>query len=421
MFMKIALLLTGDELMSGDIVDSNSAEMAQMFFEIGLDIDCKVTVGDDRQALAYYMEHLSKSHDVLIVNGGLGPTQDDLTAEILAGVAGLPLAEHPEALAHLQHWCAQRGFELSPANHKQAILPAGCSIVPNRRGSAVGFSLTLNNCQIITTPGVPSELRIMLREEIMPMLQAHAQDGILFDKMMTFGLGESRIQQMVSDQLAPWPSALDLGFRAGMPLLEVKLRSHNQPELHQEYLGKLKSLLGDHVVAEGRGHLPTVVVELLKQRGESITTAESCTGGRIASDITSVAGSSAVFEAGFVTYSNAMKTTMLGVSPSTLERHGAVSQQVVEEMVNGALDNSGATWGIAVSGIAGPDGGSEEKPVGTVWMAWGKKDNIKTQRLHLRFDRNGFQRLATAICLDLIRRELLGIERAASYFDRYTR
>ncbi len=417
--MKIALLLTGDELMSGDIVDSNSAEMAQMLFEIGLNIHCKVTVGDDRAALASYMAELTQHHDVLIINGGLGPTQDDLTAEILAEVAGVPLAEHPEALAHLEAWCTQRGFELSPANRKQAILPAGCDIIPNSRGSAVGFSLSLNNCQVLTTPGVPSELRIMLRDEILPMLKAHAREGILFDKMMTFGLGESRIQQMVSDQLGTWPRALDLGFRAGMPLLEVKLRSHNEPVLHQQYLQKLKELLGDHIVGEGQANLAAIVVDLLKQRGESLTTAESCTGGRIAAEITSVAGSSAVFNAGFVTYSNQMKTDMLGVASATLEQHGAVSEETVIEMANGALSKSSSDWAVAVSGIAGPDGGTEDKPVGTIWIAWGNNAKIKTQRLHLRFDRQGFQRLATAIGLDLIRRELLGIDRTVSYFSRY--
>lgn len=417
--MKIALLLTGNELMNGDIVDSNSAEMAQMLFEIGLSIDCKVTVGDDRYALLAYMQHLSREHDVLIINGGLGPTSDDLTAEILAQAAGLSIVEHPEARAHLEMWCERRGVELSAANLKQAMLPMGCDIVPNGKGSAVGFSLTLNNCLVITTPGVPSELRIMMREEILPRLSRHAKQGILFDKLMTFGLGESRIQQMITEQIADWPEQIELGFRAGMPLLEVKLRSQQQPDLHSEYKRRLTDLLGDHVVAEGNARLPDILVNLLKSRGETITCAESCTGGRIAADITSVAGSSAVFGAGFVTYSNAMKQHMLGVHPETLQSHGAVSQAVVTEMVNGALSLSGATWGVAVSGIAGPEGGSEDKPVGTVWVAWGKQGAIKTQHMRLRNDRAGFQRMVAAIAQDLIRRELLGIEGEVSYFARY--
>ncbi len=415
--MKTAFLLTGNELMSGDIVDSNSAEMAQMLFEIGLSVDTKVTVGDDREALHAYIDSLSREHDILIVNGGLGPTQDDLTAEILAQVAGLPIEEHPVALAHLEAWCERRGVELSLANLKQAMLPAGCRIIPNDRGSAVGFEIDLHGCRVMTTPGVPSELRLMMRHHILPTLEADA--SICFDKLQCFGLGESRIQQMVHDHIPNWPASMDLGFRAGMPLLEVKLRSKGEPELHQNTLAQLRDLLGEHVVCEGSGKLPDTLVALLAERDEQITCAESCTGGRIASEITSVPGSSAVFGAGFVTYSNAMKCDMLGVNAATLAAHGAVSEQVVLEMVNGAMGRSGAQWGVAVSGIAGPDGGSEDKPVGTVWIAWGKQQALKTRRLRLRMDRSMFQRMVCAISLDLIRRDILGIEAEPSYFGRY--
>lgn len=415
--MKTAFLLTGNELMSGDIVDSNSSEMAQMLFEIGLSVDTKVTVGDDRYALLAYIESLSQEHDILIINGGLGPTQDDLTAEVLAEAANLPIVEHPDARSHLEAWCERRAVELSRANLKQALLPAGCKIIPNDRGSAVGFELILNGCRVMTTPGVPSELRLMMRHHILPTLDA--DDSICFDKLQCFGLGESRIQQMIHDQLPNWPSSMDLGFRAGMPLLEVKLRSKGEPELHQQTLAAVRSLLGDHVICDGSGSLAKTLVDLLVARGEHVTCAESCTGGRIASDITSIAGASTVFQAGFVTYSNTMKCDVLGVSPQTLSQHGAVSEHTVKEMVAGAMSRSGAHWGVAVSGIAGPDGGSEDKPVGTVWIAWGRQHHIKTHRLRLRMDRSMFQRMVSAISLDLLRRDILGIEASPSYFGRY--
>jgi nicotinamide-nucleotide amidase len=415
--MKTAFLLTGNELMSGDIVDSNSAEMAQMLFEIGLSVDTKVTVGDNRGALHHYIDQLSKEHDILIINGGLGPTQDDLTAEVLADVAGLAIEEHPQARAHLGAWCQQRGVELSRANLKQAMLPAGCHIIPNDRGSAVGFELLLNGCRVMTTPGVPSELRLMMRHHILPTLDA--DDRISYDKLQCFGLGESRIQQMVHDQFPDWPASMDLGFRAGMPLLEVKLRSIGEAATHAATMAKLHALLGDHVVCEGNGKLPDTVVALLLERGQQLTCAESCTGGRIASEITSVPGSSAVFGAGYVTYSNAMKCDMLGVNPNTLATHGAVSQHTVREMALGAIGRSGAQWGVAVSGIAGPEGGTEEKPVGTVWIAWGQAHALHTKRLRLRMDRNTFQRMVSAISLDLLRRDLLGVTSEPSYFGRY--
>lgn len=415
--MKIAFLLTGNELMSGDIVDSNSAEMAQMLFEIGLSVDTKVTVGDDVEALHAYMLSLSQSHDVLIVNGGLGPTQDDLTASVLAEAAGVELHEHPDAKAHLEDWCERRGVELSAANLKQAILPQGCRIIPNERGSAVGFELTLNGCRVMTTPGVPSELRIMFRDHIMSTLEADT--SISFDRLQCFGLGESRIQQMVHDQLPNWPNAVELGFRAGMPLLEVKLRTKGNTTQHQASLEALRHLLGDHVVCEGRGKLPDTLVELLAQRGETISLAESCTGGRIASDITSAPGASTVFQAGFVTYSNDMKCDMLGVNPATLNEHGAVSKQTVIEMAEGAIKRANADWGVAVSGIAGPDGGSDEKPVGTVWIAWGRQGKLKTHRFRLRMERTAFQRMVSAIAIDLLRRDILDITDEPSYFGRY--
>jgi nicotinamide-nucleotide amidase len=415
--MKTAFLLTGNELMSGDIVDSNSAEMAQMLFEIGLSVDTKVTVGDDVEALYSYMQSLSESHDVLIVNGGLGPTQDDLTASVLAKAAGVELREHPQARAHVEEWCERRGVELSAANLKQAILPHGCRIIPNDRGSAVGFELTLNSCRVMTTPGVPSELRIMFRDYIMPTLEA--DHSISFDRLQCFGLGESRIQQMVHDQLPDWPNSVELGFRAGMPLLEVKLRSKGDASQHRASLNALRGLLGDHVICEGSGKLPETLVSLLTHRGETMSCAESCTGGRIASDITGVPGASAIFQAGFVTYSNNMKCDMLGVNPTTLDEQGAVSEQTVIEMAEGAIKRANADWGIAVSGIAGPDGGSEDKPVGTVWIAWGKQGKLKTHRFRLRMERTAFQRMVSAIAIDLLRRDLLGITAEPSYFGRY--
>jgi len=415
--MKTALLLTGNEIMSGDIVDSNSAEMAQMLFEIGLSIDTKVTVGDDSHALMHYIAQLSKEHQLLIINGGLGPTQDDLTAEVLARVAGVDLVEHPAARSHLEDWCERRGVELSKANLKQAILPAGCHIIPNDRGSAVGFEINLNGCRVMTTPGVPSELRLMMRHHILPTLDGDL--SICFDKLQCFGLGESRIQQMIHDQMPDWPSDIDLGFRAGMPLLEVKLRSSGNPDLHAATLARLRELLGDHVICSGSGNLAATLIELLSENGQTVTTAESCTGGRIACDLTAIAGASKVFNAGFVTYSNDMKCDLLSVNPATLAQYGAVSEQTVLEMAEGALARSGAHWGVAVSGIAGPEGGSDDKPVGTVWIAWGRRHQLKSRRLRIRMERTMFQKMVSAISLDLLRRDLLEVHEAPSYFGRY--
>ncbi|MCW8884621.1 MAG: CinA family nicotinamide mononucleotide deamidase-related protein [Motiliproteus sp.] len=416
--MKIYLLLTGNELMTGVTVDSNSAMVAQQLMPHGLRIDRKVTVGDEMTELVEQLHQLSKECDVLIVNGGLGPTRDDLTAQALSDLTGKPLQEHPQALAHLQQWCQNRGFALNEANYKQALLPQDASIVANPVGSAVGIQLHHNDCEIICTPGVPSELKAMLEQSIVPQLQKRQppEHGLLLTRFHTFGLGESSLQQRITEQLPDWPEQVELGFRAGLPTLEVKLQTpKTEPMLHQQWVEKLQQLIGDHIVAEEDGSLAQTLVQLLTQQGKTLTTAESCTGGMISSLITAIPGSSAVFESGYVTYANSSKQRMLGVDPQLLIDHGAVSEPVVRAMAEGALKNSGATYTIAVSGIAGPDGGSDEKPVGLVWLAWGSANKIQSASLFFPHGRAMFQPLVAGAGLDLVRRFACGIESEPRY------
>ena len=418
--MKLHLLLTGNELMSGDTVDSNSSRIALELAHCGLRVARKVTVGDDLQLLVNEIKQARDAGDILIVNGGLGPTVDDLTPQALALAAGLELQEHPEASKHVKNWCKRRGAACNAANMKQAMLPAGVEIVANPVGSAVGFALNLNGCLVICTPGVPSELAAMLEQAIAPMLQARfpgvGSPSIL--RLKTFGIGESGLQQRVNDALPDWPKEVDLGFRAGAPLLEIKLTINDTSHatLRDQCEQQLYELFGDYIVGNDDISLAESVIDLLKKANAKLTTAESCTGGLIASLITEVAGASQVFEAGVVSYSNAIKESVLNVSAADLEVHGAVSEPVVRQMALGALAISHADYAIAVSGVAGPDGGSEDKPVGTVWVAWGHKENIKTSQLYLPVARKLFQTMTAAVTLDLIRRELSGIKAESRYF-----
>ncbi len=418
--MKLHLLLTGNELMSGDTVDSNSSRIAHQLAHCGLRVARKVTVGDDLDLLVDEIKRASEASDILIVNGGLGPTIDDLTPKALALAAGVKLQEHPEASEHVKSWCKRRGAACNAANMKQAMLPAGVAIVANPVGSAVGFSLQLNSCLVICTPGVPSELTAMLEQEIVPMLHARFPDdaspSIL--RLKTFGIGESGLQQRVNDVLPDWPKEVDLGFRAGAPLLEIKLTINDasHAKLRDQCEQQLYELFGDHIIGNDDITLAESVINLLKKADAKITTAESCTGGLIASLITEVAGASQVFEAGVVSYSNAIKQKVLNVSEADLQEHGAVSETVVRQMALGALAISNADYAIAVSGVAGPDGGSDDKPVGTVWVAWGHKDNIKTNKLYFPVARKLFQTMTAAVALDLIRRELLGFKAESRYF-----
>lgn len=420
---QLQLLLTGNELMSGHTVDSNSAMIADWLNRRGIEVARKVTIGDSFTGLVAELELLSRASDVLIVNGGLGPTVDDLTAEAVAQLIAQPLTEHPEAMQHLQQWCAQRKLTLNAANRKQAQLPVGATIVPNPSGSAVGFSVEHNGCLIICTPGVPSELRLMMEDSVLARVADRfpGTDTLSTLRLQSFGLGESSLQQQVDNEYPDWPAEVELGFRAGLPLLEVKLttRQPHHGELQQQCYQRLQQLMGEFIVGRDDSTLASAVVAALADQGSQISFAESCTGGAIAAAITAVAGASAVFEAGFVTYSNAIKQQLVGVSSESLAAGGAVSEAVAREMALGAIANSGARYAIAVTGIAGPGGGSEDKPVGTVWIAWGTAQTLQAHRFRLNGSRAHFQLMVTAISLDLIRRELLGIEGEPRYFSRY--
>lgn len=418
--MRLQLLLTGNELMSGDTVDSNSAMIATRLGAVGYPVDRKVTVGDDLDMLVAEINAMAATSDVLIVNGGLGPTVDDLTALALSRVVGRPLAEHPEAMSELQAWCERLGFALNDANRKQAILPEGVTVVRNPIGSAPGFAIEHDACLIICTPGVPRELSAMLDGDVLAAIQHRfpRADERSTLRLKLFGIGESSLQQWLTETVADWPAAVELGFRANFPLLELKLtvRRHADEVVREQCLETIRSMLGDYVIGPNDTTMAQAVVEILTERGLHLTTAESCTGGLIASMLTGVAGASAVYEAGFVAYSNAIKSAVLGVDDAALARDGAVSETVVRQMAAGALQRSGAEFAVAVSGIAGPTGGTNEKPVGTVWLGWGDRNRIDTRQLLVRGNRGYFQQLTATIALDLVRRRLLGCNGEPRYF-----
>lgn len=421
--MIVNLLMTGNELMTGVTIDRNSAWIAEQLLGAGIHVTERRTVGDELGILVSSIEQLSLSADLLIINGGLGPTSDDLTAEALAKSCGVQLDENSQARAALEQWSEQRNISLNKANLKQIYLPAGCTVVPNPTGSASGFAMELNDCLVICTPGVPSELKGMFHETILGMIEQRF--GITHETEVTrlqlFGTGESSLQQMIHDELPDWPEEVEIGFRAGRPMLELKLTifSNKHRKLRDACLEKILTLVKPYFVGFDNDTLASVLVKTAKEKEIAITAAESCTGGRIASEITAIAGASAIFEAGIVSYSNNIKQQVLGVSNETLEQYGAVSEAVVREMLIGALRLSHADIGVAISGIAGPDGGSDDKPVGTVWLAWGSKDNIITEQFHLPFGRSWFQQLASSLALDLLRRYILGEHQLPKHMNRY--
>ena len=423
--MKISFLLTGNELMSGDTVDTNSNYLAQSLKDLNLVPYIKKVVGDDLSLLVSSIRELATVSDVLIVNGGLGPTIDDLTAQALSMATDAPLQRHPDALAALQNWAAPRDFVLTKSNLKQTDLPTNCEIIENPRGSAVGFRCEFEQCLIICTPGVPSEFKPMVEDHVLPLIREHGglHTTSHITRLRLFGITESGLQDIVNQTFPDWPAEVDLGFRVQMPVIEVKLTTIGQAnnELNELWTHKFTQHFSDYVIGTGSTRLSQALNQALLDNGTTICLAESCTGGLIASKITSEAGSSKVFEAGFVVYSNRIKASVLGVDPEQLDEYGAVSEQVVCAMALGALNQSAADLSLAISGIAGPSGGRGDKPVGTVWMAWGKLDGIKARKFFLPMSRVAFQRTACAIAMDLVRRELLGLPTDVDYFAELKR
>ena len=420
--MTSHLLMTGNELMTGVTVDTNACFLAGQLTSLGIKVNRKITVGDNRLELQQAINDSCREADLLIINGGLGPTSDDLTAEVLARVAGVALQISPEAESHVRQWCQRRGLKANDANLKQALLPEGATMINNPLGSAPGIFMRVHDCLVLCTPGVPSEMKAMFNEELKPLLLENFPDSRqqVIRRLQVFGLGESSMQQRILNEFPKWPDNIELGFRAGLPSLELKLTTHRHEHLQEleQWQSRLMDLFGLHVFGSENDTLPAVLVNLLKERQLTLTSAESCTGGLVASQVTSVPGASGVFEAGFVTYSNGMKHELLNVDEHILRTEGAVSEAVVRAMAAGALDRSHADLAIAVSGIAGPDGGSEEKPVGTVCICWGSRDKLLSTTLHYPTERHSFQAMIAAIGLDLVRRFVLGEQEIPRYIEK---
>lgn len=418
---SIALLMTGNELMSGDIVDSNSAWLGQLLDENGLHTVEKITVGDNSPLLTAQLKRLAGHYDFVLVNGGLGPTGDDLTAIAMAEAAGVSITVNEKARRHVVNWCEQRGFKANKANLKQAELPAGAEIFPDAPGSAPAFYLAINNTLVIATPGVPSELKSIMTGQILPFLKQRftITGKSPWHRYQLFGIGESSLQQMLHDNFPQLDKHFDTGFRANFPYIELKLKPHTEAtQTGRQLLDQLLETLGSFIIGSPGSTMAEALVEQLARRNIRIATAESCTGGMIASSITRISGASDVFPGSIVSYANEVKQGLLGVDRHVLERHGAVSEETVKAMLSGLFGCIACDVGIAVSGIAGPGGGSKEKPVGMAWLAWGNPTSIDTVCLYINLGRTAFQEMVSTIAMDLVRRQLAGLEKPA-YLSRW--
>lgn len=421
--MKIEMICTGEEVLAGQIVDTNAAWLGNCLLEKGLEMSRRTTVGDRLEDLVEVFQERSLYADVILVNGGLGPTADDLSAQAMATAMGVELEEDLRWSEHLKTWFEKRGITLSASNLKQAFLPQGAIMVDNPVGTACGFRVKLNRAWLFFTPGVPHEFKQMVADQFVPFVQSldESRDNIEVTKLLTLGMGESSMAEALES--LKWPFGVTLGYRSYMPYLELKLIGRNISQSDRQVaLEQAQRVLGDTVVAHHQETLAAEVHRLLVDAGKTLSVAESLTGGMISDQLIAFPGSSAYLKQGLVTYCNEAKVALLKVSEQTIIEDSEVSLDCVAQMALGAASALGdgfalSDYSVATSGMAGPATSSESLPVGTVVIGVKAGDKIVCQTLSIASSRSRqyIRELSCAVALDMLRRAILGVPPIADY------
>ncbi|CAN2039974.1 CinA-like protein [Candidatus Magnetomoraceae bacterium gMMP-15] len=413
--MKIEILATGDELRTGALIDTNSAYIADKLEQLGFEISRHSCVGDDMNALVSILNEIGSRANAAIVTGGLGPTIDDLSSEAAAIASEVPLIMNAKALKNIEAFFKKLNRPMNSCNKKQAFFPKNSEILNNPIGTAPGFSCLIKKCRFFFIPGVPVEMRKMLKEQVMPCfkkLYAKDQDISIIKTFVTFGAGESNLNEYLIDFPKHFPE-VKLGTRAKFPEVQIKIYSRGKDEKKVQKLidnasAFIMKRIEKWVFSTNGESMEMVVGRLLRENKASLAIAESCTGGLIANLITSVPGSSDYFLFSGVTYSNEAKESILGVSHETIEKYGAVSKETVKEMAMGALKAAGSTYAIATSGIAGPGGGTPDKPVGTVCVGIAGPDGVETNRFYFSIgSRIRKKEIFAMAAMDCLRRKIV--------------
>ena len=406
--MRVEIINTGTELLLGQVTNTHLGFLAQSLFGIGLRVERQVTVPDGVAIAEAFEEALARA-DLILVTGGLGPTSDDITREAAAEAFGKKLIFHPEILDGIAAKFSHRKLAMNDLQKAQAMVPEGGVVLENDRGTAPGLVVMNDKTVAVLLPGPPGELRPMWEKSALPWLRKHFAGKLApVNEVMlrVLGLGETKVQMLVEkDVLALGP--VEVGYCARPGEVDLRLIS-SDTDLLQRAAELARARIGDSIYAENGTTMEETVVRLAMAAGKIVATAESCTAGLVAARLADVPGSSGVFRYGWVTYANEAKTRELGVPPDLLEKHGAVSAEVAEAMAVGALRESGADLAVSVTGIAGPTGGTEEKPVGLVYFGLARKGGKpQTAQRNLSKDRATFRAMATQVALDLLRRALL--------------
>jgi competence/damage-inducible protein CinA-like protein len=426
MIQRAVILSTGDELTTGKVIDSNSNYLAAKLHEAGIELAAVITVGDVPERLEWAWRTAIKLADVVISTGGIGPTADDLTTETVARVTGRKLVRDSATVEHIRRLFAATKRPMPENNLRQADFPEGAEIIPNPLGTAPGFHLPVvdggRSIHLVAMPGVPREMKPMVENWLMPWLRQNRGGDKIFAVRIfqTFGISESGLDEAVRGLIAPDEGRV--AFRASFPQISLCITVEGRPggaeSKLEELAQRVRAKIPNFIFAEGETSMEEVVGHLLTNRGLKLAVAESCTGGLIGHRLTNVPGSSKYLQADFVTYANEIKAGVLGVREETLRQFGAVSEECVREMAAGARRLARADVSLATSGIAGPEGGTPDKPVGTVYVALEGHDVAVARCYQLRGARDWIKMLTSQIGLDWLRRYALGIPIAESAIYR---
>ncbi len=404
-----SIITIGDELLIGQVIDTNSAWIAQQLNKIGIAVKNRISIGDDALEIKIALDFENQNTDVILITGGLGPTNDDITKELLCDYFSGKMIVDQKALENVKYLFEQVYHKpVSEVNLKQAEVPDVCEVIPNRRGSAPGMIFKKDGSIFISMPGVPYEM-MGIMEDVIPYLQQQFElPAIVHKTILTAGIGESALAEIIKDFEDNLPKEIRLAYLPNYGMVRLRLSTSGfdkvktEKAISDQFL-QLKKLVKDYMVVDDDETMQQVLGKMLLQNKKTISTAESCTGGSIASLITSVPGSSAYFEGSIVSYSYEIKETLLGVKKETLEKYGAVSEETVREMLSGLLAKMNTNYGIAVSGIMGPGGGMPDKPVGTVWVAVGSKEKQVVKKFKQRFARAKNIEVTAMMALNLMR------------------
>ncbi|NLH96908.1 MAG: competence/damage-inducible protein A [Clostridiaceae bacterium] len=411
--MKAEILAVGTELLMGQIANTNAQYISSRLPDAGIGVYFHDVVGDNPERLRQSFSLALSRSDVIILTGGLGPTQDDITKETVSEVLGRKLVLDRESVEQLEEFFRKRNRKMTRNNLKQAYFPEGCRIIRNRNGTAPGCIIEEEGRTIVLLPGPPSELKPMFEETVMPYLASKADHRLESVYVRIFGIGEAEVETALMDLIDGQTNPTIASYaKDGEVMLRITARYQKDGTgtgLIGPMVDEIRKRLGDAVFSTDNSSLAEVAAKLLMEKKMTISLAESCTGGLLAAKLTDIPGISAVFDRSAVTYSNRAKVEELGVRQETLEKYGAVSEQTASEMAIGIRNVSGTDLGVSVTGIAGPGGGTDEKPVGLVFTALAHKDGVIVKRLDLTGDRARIRNLTCLHVFDMVRRHLLSI------------